>query len=164
MSNVDKQPNQDDATLSVDEAARLYQVSERTIRNRIRAGQLIAFKQPTLRGYEWRIKVDNTPSKVDGEDRNDVSIVENQDGNEPSNVTANDDKAIALRALDLVEKLQRENTQLAGQVGFLQAELRQAQEQIQLLTAPAEPEPEQARLSWWQRLLKRPMLKSDGEP
>jgi cell division septum initiation protein DivIVA len=70
------------------------------------------------------------------------------------------------RVVDENQRLQRENVQLAGQVGFLQSELRQAREQINLLTdsqhTPEPPAPEaettpQAadqpakRVPWWRK-------------
>ncbi len=75
---------------------------------------------------------------------------------------------MVLEALRLVDNLRRENQQLAGQVGFLQAKLQDAQEenqQLRLLMAPkdapapeatpAEPEPTHEGLparSWLRRL------------
>jgi excisionase family DNA binding protein len=55
--------------------------------------------------------------------------------------------------LRLVEKLHDENSQLAGQVGFLHAKLQDAQQQIKLLEAPKEPEPARSKTPWWKRLL-----------
>jgi len=57
------------------------------------------------------------------------------------------------KLLRLVEKLHDENSQLAGQVGFLQAKLQDAQHQIKLLEGPKEPEPERSKTPWWKRLL-----------
>jgi excisionase family DNA binding protein len=54
--------------------------------------------------------------------------------------------------LRLVEKLHDENSQLAGQVGFLQAKLQDAQHQIKLFEGPKEPEPERSKTPWWKRL------------
>jgi hypothetical protein len=68
----------------------------------------------------------------------------------------------------LVEKLQEENRQLAGQVGFLQAQRQVLEERVRLLEAPKEepvsataapppaedaPSPERGARRWWQRLL-----------
>ncbi len=47
-----------------------------------------------------------------------------------------------IKALEIVDSLRRDNQQLAGQVGYLQAKLQDAQEQIRLLTMDkVEPEP-----------------------
>lgn len=42
-----------------------------------------------------------------------------------------------LRSLDLVDRLQRENLELAGRVGFLQAKLQTTEDQLLALTAEA---------------------------
>ena len=65
---------------------------------------------------------------------------------------------------EVVQQLQRDNAalaqrneQLAGQLGFVQAKLQDAEEQIRLLSAPkdapapaVQPEPVQ-RAPWWKR-------------
>lgn len=69
-----------------------------------------------------------------------------------------DNEALEM-ALDLAQQLQRDNTalasrneQLAGQVGFLQAKLQDAEQKIALLQAPKdEPEPAGERRPWWGR-------------
>jgi hypothetical protein len=68
----------------------------------------------------------------------------------------------------LVEKLQEENRNLAGQLGFVQAQRQVLEERVRLLEAPPPPEPEPeaepraapdpeppeaAPRSWWPRLL-----------
>ncbi len=63
---------------------------------------------------------------------------------------------------DELEHLRRENQQLAGQLGFTQAKLQDAQEenqQLRLLMAPKDepsPEPpaEPERRPWWKRILR----------
>jgi hypothetical protein len=64
--------------------------------------------------------------------------------------------------VELVDKLQAQNQQLAGQLGFTQAKLQDAQEenqQLRLLMAPKdEPTPEppaqlEPKVSWWRKLL-----------
>jgi hypothetical protein len=50
----------------------------------------------------------------------------------------------------LVEKLHGENSQLAGQVGFLQARLQSAEERMKLLEAREDSEPI-LRAAWWKR-------------
>lgn len=57
----------------------------------------------------------------------------------------------------LVDRLQQSNQQLAGQLGFTQAKLQEAERTIALLMAPkdepAEEQPaEPERVSWWKRL------------
>ena len=48
---------------------------------------------------------------------------------------------VALELVGLVDRLQRENLFLAGQVGFLQAKLQSAEETIRLLEAPRDEPP-----------------------
>ena len=70
-----------------------------------------------------------------------------------------------LALVQLVDHLQWENQQLAGQVGFLQARVQEQERQIALLMAPqdvpapkkTEPVPQDApapvQRPWWRRLL-----------
>ncbi len=60
---------------------------------------------------------------------------------------------------DELEHLRRENQQLAGQLGFTQAKLQEAERTVALLMAPKDepaPEPpaEPERRPWWRRLLR----------
>jgi hypothetical protein len=60
-------------------------------------------------------------------------------------------------ALRLIEKLTQQNLELAGRVGYLQAELQQAREQLALaapkMASEAGPDPEAisrpATRAWW---------------
>ena len=167
-----------DGSVSVQEAASTLGCSEKTVRRRIKAGTLSAYQLPTSQGYEWRVHVngatDQSPSlsadqlasqsdqlpgeSVHVDDLPDTSSARlsphsNAAGNEP-----------LLKALGLVERLQRENMELAGRVGFLQAKLQTAEEQLLALTSgPAVPtvdEPEAIMApatasSWLERLLSR---------
>jgi hypothetical protein len=86
----------------------------------------------------------------------------------PESVTTAAVAELGAGLVALMEKLQEENRQLAGQVGFLQAQRQALEERVRLLEAPKEepvsapvetppvedvppPEPEPRR--WWQRLL-----------
>ncbi len=58
---------------------------------------------------------------------------------------------------DELEHLRRENQQLAGQLGFTQAKLQEAERTVALLMAPtdepaSEPAAEPERRPWWKRL------------
>jgi excisionase family DNA binding protein len=44
-----------DGSVSVSEAALLLGCAERTVRERIKAGRLPAYRQPTPQGYSWRV-------------------------------------------------------------------------------------------------------------
>ena len=155
-----------DNTLSVQQAAAYFGVSEKTIRRRIASGELPASKVPTAQGYEWRVtpngegvQVDTHPVQLTGQQEQPPVMSEN---------------VALVRALELADRLQQENAQLAqtnvqlaGQVGFLQAKLQGAEEQVRLLTvAPvAQVENEgsqskqhaqndQAYAPWWKRLFR----------
>ncbi len=156
-------------TVSVRQAARQLGVSERTVRRRIQDELLPALKHETEHGYEWRVPVAAITAQGNGAPPLHADPL----GGMPVQVgsTPPPPAAELLRVLDLVERLhveqkqeieqlRRDNQQLAGQVGFLQAKLQDAEEQIRLLSAPTE-EPEPApkerelpqRQPWWRRFL-----------
>jgi excisionase family DNA binding protein len=73
------------STLTIKEAAQHFDVSERTIRRRIAAGELRATRAPMAQGYQVFVhlddnhdtdvdKVDNGPVKVDTEPRQAVEV------------------------------------------------------------------------------------------
>ncbi len=156
-----------DRSLSLAEAAERLGVSERTVLRRIRKGQLQAHKADTPYGPGWRVTLDISP---DGAPPT-VSTT-------PDNMPTTGDTAPMspefMKMLEIVEedrrlidRLQRENQQMAGQLGFVQAKLQEAEKTIALLMAPkddsadvtpkkppVEPEPltEPVRVSWWRRL------------
>jgi excisionase family DNA binding protein len=169
-----------DSTLSVQQAAAHFGVSEKTIRRRIASGELTALKVPTAQGYEWRITpsgegvhLDNMRVQVDGTavrlDSTTVQVPRQQE--QPP---ATSENVALVRALELADRLQQENAQLAqtnvqlaGQVGFLQAKLQGAEEQVRLLTVAPVPQVEneglqlqqhaqndQAYRPWWKRLFR----------
>ena len=138
-------------TLSVQEAAEALGVTPKTIRRRIKQGTLQGFKQPTSQGYEWRVRLDG---QVDAHavqvDTPTAEVGREMDTPAPplgGQVDTQDAAEVALKALTVlehiqqehraeVEELRRENQQLAGQLGFGQAKLQDAEEQIRLLAAP----------------------------
>lgn len=136
---------EDDGALSVDQAAAHFGVSERTIHRRIKQGQLQARKVDTPRGQVWRVYVDGTAVM------DDTNAVKHDSTVRP--VPAGE----TIEMVRLVDRLTRENTQLAGQVGYLQRQVQEQQETIQrLLMAPKEDEPSEPapaepeqRRSWW---------------
>ena len=114
---------------TVKQAAEALGQSEKTIRRRIKSGEIRAEQVPGKYGVEYRITdLKSTPALDKG-----LDMIE-------------DDALV--KALDIVTALQKENERLAGQVGFLQAQLLEAESKIRLLTGP---KPKQ---SWWQRLLR----------
>lgn len=169
-------------SLTIAEAAAHFGLSESTVRRRIKDGTLTAFKQPTTQGYEWRIRLPTTIEQVGRHDdpeatRVDKHVHSNGDqvpttGDQVATVgeylPTNDDQVPTTSSGPLIEELRRlhaENMQLAGQVGFLQAKLQDAQDQIRLLTVtpvPVEVDTlpsdqhapnEHVHRPWWKRLL-----------
>src|SRR5919202_5304631 len=144
-----------DGSLSLQEAAERLGISERTMLRRVKKGVVKAYKAETPRGPVWRVILDGNGAVPDsGAVHHDSSAV-------PAMADALQD------ALDLAAQLQRENAaivsrneQLAGQVGFLQAKLQDAERQIALLSAPRDDAPsavepasaQPKRPPWWRRL------------
>ncbi len=169
-------------SLTIAEAAAHFGLSESTVRRRIKDGTLTAFKQPTTQGYEWRIRLPTTNEQVGGRDDHIITQEDEQGHSSGDQVPiagdrvattgeylpTNGDQVPTTSSGTLIEELRRlhaENMQLAGQVGFLQAKLQDAQEQIRLLTVtPVRVEAdtsssdqhapnEHVHRPWWKRLL-----------
>ena len=128
--------------LSVKEAALHLGIDEKTVRNRAKAGTLPALKVSRPQGYTWRIFPDGLPAHLDAQ----VDPGPNPGGTQVEPSATHVDPAPLVQ---LVEKLHAENTHLAGQLGFVQAQLLEAQERIKLLEAPKDPEP---KPGWWRQL------------
>jgi len=111
---------------TVKEAAKALGRSEKTIRRNIKSGKMKAQQVPGKYGMEYRIA--DLPVGRPLDRGPDIST----------------DNAL-VKTLDMVRALQAENERLAGQLGFLQAQLQEAQSKIRLLAA--------AKLPWWRRLL-----------
>ncbi len=128
------------AGLTVQQAAAAAGVSERTIRRRIKEGSLAAEKVPTAQGYEWRVQLDGVaclpgsrPCRVD----DDRPVGATMPAADRVDGAAEEVGEALVRALGLVERLQRENLELAGRVGFLQGKLQETQAQLLALAPPA---------------------------
>jgi excisionase family DNA binding protein len=156
--------------ISVQEAAEDLGLNEKTVRRRIHLGQIPAIKVPRPQGFEWRVYLDGIPQPILEAATHPIHLntipqaLKTQMDTPPVQVdtppvqidTHLDTPPIQMDSnelLRLVEKLHDENSQLAGQVGFLQAKLQDAQHQIKLLEGPKEPEPERSKTPWWKRLL-----------
>ena len=184
---TDAHPYTDD-TVSVPEAAERLGVSERTIRRRIKDGEIRATSVETPQGHIWRIDPASLPVhpalSPGGVERRPADATRHtgqedgtaQQGSESTRRASDAARQAAdmppgtpelMKMLEIVEedrrlidRLQRDNQQLAGQLGFVQAQLQQAQERIKLLEAPKdEPEPAREpeptpvqRAPWWKRL------------
>jgi excisionase family DNA binding protein len=156
-------------TLTIKEAADHFGVSERTIRRRIAAGELRATRAPMAQGYQVFVQVDNLDTTPDQVDTGSVNVDTPHDHLDSSELDV-PVMAVVMEELDRVHaenrRLHDQTIQLAGQVGFLQAQLQQSQEQVKLLTDtqhaqdppapdPNDPEATQQHIPWWRRLLGR---------
>jgi len=160
--------------ISVQEAAEHLDLNEKTVRRRIHLGQIPAIKVPRPQGFEWRVYLDGIPQPTLEPAPHPIHLniiseaLNTQADSSPVQVDMHLDtppvhmdmhldtppiQVDSNKLLRLVEKLHDENSQLAGQVGFLQAKLQDAQHQIKLLEGPKEPEPERSKTPWWKRLL-----------
>ena len=169
--------------MPLSEAAERLNASESTIRRKIKRGDLRAKQEETIQGYRWLVEVADEQVATTGDKvvTSDAQVVTtpHSSSKEQATPSERDDRVVTsgeqVRTLDaqvptteLFQELRRlhdQNVQLAGQVGFLQAQLQQAQEQVKLLTdtqhapaPPAQPEstPQPAeqpakRLPWWKR-------------
>ena len=154
----------DMAAMTPAEAAARLGISERTVQRRLKQGSLHGYKVDTGRGEVWRVVLDGMddtpPVQPDAMAAKATPIAD---------VTTSDVAEFAHAVIDELrqeyrdelERLRRDNQQLAGQVGYLQRQVLEQQETIQrLLMAPKEPEPAEpeppdrpVRVSWWKRLL-----------
>ncbi len=149
-----------DSGLTIAKAAERCGCSEKTIRRRIKNGQLCGVTIPTAKGFEWRVYLDSsqvpTLDSTDGED--------GQEGVQDSQGDVQVDHAALVRAFEvigereqekthLIERLQHQNLELAGRCGYLQARLEAAERRVLALSAPAETREGRDRAPWWRRLL-----------
>ena len=132
-----------DALTPAEAAVRLG-VSERTVWRRIKAGKLDS--EHTLEGVRVllsdAVSVDDRQASVASDNVSDRAT----DSPQPE----------LMKALEMVSELTRRNEQLAGQHGFTQAKLQEAERTVALLMAPTDepaPEPpsEPERRPWWKR-------------
>jgi len=132
-----------DALTPAEAAVRLG-VSERTVWRRIKAGKLDS--EHTTDGVRVllsdAVSVDDRQASVVSDNVSDRAT----DSPQPE----------LMKALEMVSELTRRNEHLAGQLGFTQAKLQEAERTVALLMAPKdEPAPEPAaepeRRPWWKR-------------
>jgi hypothetical protein len=115
--------------LSLQEAAGELHVSLNTLRRRVKDGEITARKIDRKQGYRYEVLVPGT-----------TWISEEVPDGDPGTSRVPPEQLEALRdALQIVDRLTRENLELAGRVGFLQAQLPGVQERIALLEAPPLP-------------------------
>jgi hypothetical protein len=169
--------------LTLPEAAAKLGIAVITLRRRLKEGAYEAKQVPGPHGPQWMIRLINEkpePTRVivaahqvdqageqadQGEADQADKPDEAQNGRFDKADQGTGDQAALLEALKLVRELQVENRSLAGQVGFLQAQLiqsqgqlEQAQQTIKALEAPKVEEVEQERreepLPWWKAWLR----------
>ena len=144
----------DQAWVSLKQAALRLGLSEKTIRRRVEAGRLEGRKMSTPTGPAWLIRVD------------DVQPMMLREGVGTGTVLPTPASGL-VEALMLIERQQQQITEMAGRIGYYQAELEQATRRLAVLEAPRE-EPELASADansmaappslpeprrWWQRIL-----------
>jgi excisionase family DNA binding protein len=128
--------------LTLAEAAAQLGVSTDTVRRRIQRGDLSARQVDTKFGPAWRVLLGSAPVPANG-----------LHGSAPVGPGV-------VELVALVDKLQQQNLELAGRVGYYQAEVEQLRTTLKALQAPREelaaatvPAEEPPRPSWWRRLL-----------
>lgn len=124
--------------VTIAEAAKRLAVSPDRVRRRLKAGEFEARQVATRYGPTWEIHLgdpvrhDSPPPRVSPSVTEAPRVVPTL-----TNAAAVEDDGVAtLELVRLVRYQQDQLTQLAGQVGFLQAQLQQAHEAIKLLQAP----------------------------
>jgi excisionase family DNA binding protein len=115
--------------LRLTEAAAQLGVSTDTVRRRIQRGDLSARQLDTKFGPAWRVLLGSAPVPANGLHGNPSPLTDGLHGG-----TTVGRSVVELVAL--VDKLQQQNLELAGRLGFLQAELQQRDEQLKALQAP----------------------------
>ncbi len=163
------------AELSVQEAAYLAGVSERSVRNwmqdgklpfslseqrkRIKRENLLHFLQERQKHFAVPAEVTPTPTPAPTEGSPGVTPERWTEAAEAPQVASE----VRIESLaGLIERLHRENVELAGRIGFYQAKLQEYEQRILLLeapqdapvTTPGQPvmNTELAIRSWWRRL------------
>jgi len=151
-------PPASDVGMTPAQAAAYLGISERTVQRRLKQGILQGYKVDTGRGEVWRVVLDDmaaTPTVP-----RDVMVATAARADVTPTGVAEFAHAVIdeLRQeyRDELEHLRRENQQLAGQLGFTQAKLQEAERTVALLMAPKDdpaPEPaaETERRPWWRR-------------
>ncbi len=162
------------AELTTAEAAALAGVSDRTIRNwikegrlpaerteegrRVRKGDLLVLLHERIQAVAGQLPLAEAEAAT-AETATETVAAAPAAETSPEPVTALLAKLSALLEQATAERsererLHRENLELAGRIGFLQAKPQEAERQIFLLQAPAETETvaETAARPWWKRL------------
>ncbi len=163
--------------ITIQEAVDLLGVSERTIRRRIKNGELRGWKVPTAQGYEWRVNPDTAVGEL-AEDRErrlageHLRLVRTEpcrvDGAETTQLATREPSAELLgmvhqmhvdnmRLADQNVALANQKAEIADQAGYYRAKyeeverlLEEARQNLRVLSAPQQPTPS---VPWWRTLL-----------
>jgi hypothetical protein len=147
--------------LGLAEAAERLGCSVDTLRRRIKRQEVEARQVPTKHGPAWQLRLGpwgvqtgmrtvgrtvgtaaEGPQGADGRHAYPGHVDGGQEGGQPVQDESEVALAVGPALVQLVDRLQRENLFLAGQVGFLQAKLQTAEDTIRLLQAPGDDAPE----------------------
>ncbi len=157
-----------EGTLSVQEAAAQYGVTEKTIRRRIKSGSLRAVKHAIAEGFEWRVYPgEGSLDNAMGSQTTHQGPYDGKLGTQGGQV---DQEALQqspelLRALDMIDRLQQEAAEKGEKIAELtgaaahwqtraivaEEQARRAEEQIKLLMAPKDEPAPPAKRPWWKR-------------
>src|SRR5436305_1826867 len=119
--------DQDGGTVSLDDAARILGMSERTIRRMIKAGEIDAYKLKTPRGEVWRVAL---PQEAEHTGKQ-PGVPSTTAASATTTAALAGQRPEVLKALEVIDELRQDNrklaemnTQLAGQVGYLQRQVQ----------------------------------------
>ncbi|MBI4330415.1 MAG: excisionase family DNA-binding protein [Chloroflexi bacterium] len=133
---------------TIEEAARALGVSDKTVRRRIKDGTIKAEQITGKYGPEYRIPEAQLASLRE----RPLPPLPEEPQDKPATPSAAPPTLSTAppmdKALDMIKDLQAENERLAGQIGFLQAKLIDAESKLRLLQAP------KSRVPWWRRLFR----------
>ena len=121
------------------EAAPVLGVSVDTVRRRLKRGELEARQVHTQHGPTWEVCLGAISTERQDAAQGSANGAQGHAGGAAEGVAETDAGAGMVQLVALVDRLQRENRDLAGQVGFLTAQLAVANERIAALTAPQQP-------------------------
>jgi hypothetical protein len=143
--------------LSLQDAAAELHVSLNTLRRRAKDGEVTARKVARKQGYRYEVLV--AGASVAGEEvPAQVPTGAGGTSQVPTGQVPAEQMEALRDALQIVDRLTRENLELAGRVGFLQGQLESAKERVALLEAPktaeSAPQPSNppqrpAPRPWW---------------
>jgi len=111
---------------TIAEAAPLLGVSVDTVRRRLKRGEIEARQVHTQHGPTWEVclgTVQGVPAGEPGQDAQGAT-----------------EGPAMLEALRLIGRLQEENRDLAGQLGYVRAQLAAAEDRVRALEAPRLPQ------------------------